>query len=230
MNKVIDWLKSIRLDRILTVFLVGILVFVSTACSNGASAKTADEIREEVPGSAVTSPYKGGMNDYSDVDPRQSTTDATAKAKALVDNAQKNIDEKSVDSTEQYVENYRSGTPLGERVKRIGENVSESAKQVTGDVTKGTQENLENVKATTQDAGKRTKQAANETADAAQSKVKEDVKNTKRAVNKAADTGENLGNKIQQAAQDASDAVKSTVNKGAKDTKRALNDAADAVD
>lgn len=237
MSKVIAWLKNIRLDRILTVFMAGLLLFVSTACSGGASAKTAggsaktaDQLRQEVPESAITNKYEGGMNDYSDVDPRQNIKGTQTKAKGLVDKAQKENAEKSVDSTEQYVENYRSGTPLGERVKRIGENVSESAKQVTGDVTKGTQENLENVKATTQDAGKRTKQAANETADAAQSKVKEDVKNTKRAVNKAADTGENLGNKIQQAAQDASDAVKSTVNKGAKDTKRALNDAADAVD
>lgn len=230
MNKVIDWLKSIRLDRILTIFLVGVLVFVSTACSGGASAKTADEIREEVPGSALTSPYKGGMNDYSDVDPRINPAEANAKAKALVDNAQKNIDEKSVDSTEQYVENYRSGTPLGERVKRIGENVTDSATQVTKDVSKGTQENLRNAKATTQDVGKRSKQAADETTDAAQSKVKEDVKNTKRAISKATDTGEDIGDKIQQAAQDASDAVKSTVNKGVSNTKRTLNNAADAID
>jgi hypothetical protein len=211
MNKVIAWLKSIGLDRILTVFMAGILLLVSTACSGGASAKTADEIRQEVPGSAVTNEYKGGMNDYSDVDPRFNGKEAQSKAKGLVDNARKNIEEKSVDSTEQYVENYRSGTPLGERVKRIGEDVGKAAENVKGDVSKGTQENIENTKDVAKDAAKNTKQTANKTSDAVESKVKSDIKTTQRAVDKAADSGENLGDKIKQAAQDAADAVKSAV-------------------
>lgn len=208
MNKVVDWLKSIRLDRILTVFLVGILLFVSTACSGRASAKTADQIREEVPGSAVTNEYKGGMNDYSDVDPRSNTTEAQAKAKGLVDNARKNIEEKSVDSGEQYVENYRSGTPLGERVKRIGENVGKAAENVTEDISKGTQENAQNA----QKAAKGAKQAADETANAAQSKVKSDIKTTQRS------------------AEDTAEAVKSKVSRDVNRTQRALDDAADAID
>ena len=208
MNKVVDWLKSIRLDRIFTVFLVGILMFVSTACSGGASAKTADQIREEVPGSAVTNEYKGGMNDYSDVDPRRNTTEAQAKAKGLVDNARKNIEEKSVDSGEQYVENYRSGTPLGERVKRIGENVGKAAENVTEDISKGTKENAQNA----QKAAKGATQAADETANAAQSKVKSDIKTTQRS------------------AEDTAEAVKSKVSRDVNRTQRALDDAADAID
>jgi hypothetical protein len=209
MNKVMDWLKSIRLDRVLTVFLVGILLFVSTACSSGASAKTADELREEVPGSAVTNEYKGGMNDYSDVDPRFNEKGAEAKAKGLVDNAQRNINEKSIDSPEQYVENYRSGTPLDERVKRLGEDVGESAKDIGKEAAKGSKENAQNAKEASKSAAQSTKQAANETADTAKSKVKDDVKNTQRAVDKATGNAENIGDKIKQAAQDAADAVQS---------------------
>jgi hypothetical protein len=209
MNKVMDWLKSIRLDRVLTVFLVGILLFVSTACSSGASAKTADELREEVPGSAVTNEYKGGMNDYSDVDPRFNEKGAEAKAKGLVDNAQRNINEKSIDSPEQYVENYRSGTPLDERVKRLGEDVGESAKDIGKEAAKGSKENAQNAKEASQSAAQSTKQAANETADTAKSKVKDDVKNTQQAVDKATGNAENIGDKIKQAAQDAADAVQS---------------------
>jgi len=209
MNKVMDWLKSIRLDRVLTVFLVGILLFVSTACSSGASAKTADELREEVPGSAVTNEYKGGMNDYSDVDPRFNEKGAEAKAKGLVDNAQRNINEKSIDSPEQYVENYRSGTPLDERVKRLGEDVGESAKDIGKEAAKGSKENAQNAKEASKSAAQSTKQAANETADTAKSKVKDDVKNTQRAVDKASGNAENIGDKIKQAAQDAADAVQS---------------------
>lgn len=208
MNKVINWLKDIRLDRILTICLVGLLVVVTTACSGGASAKTADKIREEVPGSALTNEYKGGINSYSDVDPRQSTTGAEAKAKALVDNAQRNIDEKGIDSAEQYVENYRSGTPLGERVKRIGENVGKAAENVTEDISKGTKENAQNA----QKAAKGATQAADETANAAQSKVKSDIKTTQRA------------------AEDTAEAVKSKVSRDVNRTQRALDDAADAID
>lgn len=179
MSKVIAWLKNIRLDRILTVFMAGLLLFVSTACSGGASAKTADELRQEVPGSAVTNKYEGGMNDYSDVDPRQNRTGAQTKAKGLVDKAQKENAEKSVDSTEQYVENYRSGTPLGERVKRLGEDVGESAKEVTEGVSKGTQKGLQNIKENAQDAPSYTKETAKETANVEPIKsVNNGIKNT----------------------------------------------------
>lgn len=216
MNKVINWLKDIRLDRILTICLVGVLVFVTTACSGGASAKTADQLREEVPESALTNEYKGGINSYSDVDPRQNTTGAEAKAKALVDNAQRNIDEKGIDSAEQYVENYRTGTPLGERTRRLGEDVGEAAKNVTEDVSKGVQKNTQQTKATAQDTAEKAKSTAQDAADktsrTAQSKVNEGVKGAQRSVDNAADAGESLGDKIKQAAEDAADAINPNIN------------------
>jgi hypothetical protein len=224
MNKMLHWLKSIRIDRIITAFLVGILVFVSTACSGGVlakttdqipSSKTADQIREEVPSTAVTNEYKGGMNEYSDVDPRFNPSGADTKAKGLVDNAKRNIDEKSVDSVEQYVENYRSGTPLGERVKRIGEDVGEAADNVKEEASKGAKENLQNTKETAKDTAKNATRAADDLADSSKSKVKTDVRNTQRALDDAADKGESLGAKIKQSATDAADTVKSTVNKAA---------------
>ncbi|HEY9635615.1 MAG TPA: DUF6658 family protein [Coleofasciculaceae cyanobacterium] len=213
MNKVIDWLKSIRLGQILTVFMAGLLVFVSTACSDGASAttpdkagNTANKVRQEVPDSAVTNKYEGGMNDYSDVDPRQSIKGAQSKAKGLVDNAQKNIEEKSIDSTEQYVENYRTGTPLGERVKRIGEDLGNAAGNVKEDLSKGSQKNIQGAK----EAAQSGKQAANEATDAAQSKVKSDIRNTQQTLDKAANKSGNLGNKIKQAAQDGATTIEDT--------------------
>ena len=225
MSKMINWLKSIRIDRIITAFLVGILVFVSTACSGGGvlakttdqipSSKTADQIREEVPSSAVTNEYKGGMNDYSDVDPRFNPSGANTKAKGLVDNAQRNIDEKSVDSVDQYVENYRSGTPLGERVKRIGEDVGKAADNVKEEASKGAKDNLQNTKEAAKDTAKKADRATDDFADASKSKVKSDIRNTKRTLDNAADSSESLGDKIKQTAKDAADAAKSTVNKAA---------------
>jgi hypothetical protein len=193
MNKVVSWLKSIRLDRIITICMAGLLMLVSTACSGNASAKTpdlaptADQIRQEVPSGAVTNRYEGGMNEYSDVDPRKDTSEAKAKAKGLIDNAQRNINEKSIDSPEQYVENYRTGAPLGERVKRIGENIGKAAGDVGEQASQGTRENLENAKAAGRDTAENTQQAVKDTAQSAKSKVDRDVENTKRAVSKAAD-------------------------------------------
>ena len=180
MKKLMGWLNGIRLDRILTAFLVGILLFVSTACSGNASAKTsaispktADQIRQEVPSGAVTSEYKGGMNDYSDVDPRFNESGAQAKAKGLIDNAQRNINEKGIDSVDQYVENYRSGTPLGERVRNIGEDIAGSAKNLQKDVAKGSKENFENLQNNTKNLGEKAKDTGEKTTTDAQYKVNE---------------------------------------------------------
>lgn len=187
MNKLSNWLKSIRFDRIVTAFLVGLVLFVSTACKEIASAKTADEIRSEVPSSAVTNKYKGGMNDYSDVDPRANITAAKAKAKELVDKAQRNINKKSIDSPEQYVENYRSGTPMGERVKRIGEDVSESAQNLKEDVSKGSQENYQRAKVRVPEATKKVTGAFKQVKENAQDTAKDAANNIQKAADKAAD-------------------------------------------
>jgi len=203
MNKVINWLKSIRPRQVITVFLSSLLLFVSTACNNtpkvlaktGPGNNTRQEVpsglqdvgagrgkdnRPEVPKVVQSNPYeKNTMNEYSEVDPRTDTSKLGAKAKALVDNAERNINTKGIDSPEQYVENYRSGTPLGERVRRIGEDVSNSAKDVTEGVSKGTQKGLENVKENTQDAVEGQKGTAD--------KVSSGIKNAKRGLEKAAD-------------------------------------------
>lgn len=231
MNKLMTWLKSTQIARIFTAFLVGVLLFVSTACSNEVKAKTADQIREDVPSSAVTNEYKGGMNNYSDVDPRKNTTEADTKAKALVDNARRNINEKSVDSTEQFVENYRNGTPFGERVKRIGEDVSDSVDSVKENISKGTQKNLrqtkdltnnvkdkaiqtkENTKDAAKDAANSVKKSANNVSKAGESKINQGIKSTQRALDDAADASDDLGDKIKRGAGDAANVVKSTVSK-----------------
>jgi hypothetical protein len=233
MNRVITWVKSIRLDRILTAFLASVLLLVSTACnSSKVLAKTADDARKEVPSAAVTNTYKGGMNDYSDVDPRRDTSEAKAKAKTLVKNAQQNINEKSVDSPGQYVENYRSGTPLGERVRRIGEDVSESTGEVVKGAAKGTQKGLQNIKENAQQAPGYVKGAAQETVDLdkSQSNANHSMNSPREALGSAAEAGKNIGDKVQGAAQDAADAVKSKVSRDFNRAQRAADRAADALD
>lgn len=194
MTRIIAWFKSIRLSKVITVFLAGILLFVSTACNGAVQAKspdnmgkpTADQIRREVPSRALTSPYEGGMNDYSDVDPRKGVSDTQSKARDLVENAQGNL-EKRADSPEQYRRNYQQGTPLGERVRRLGEDASESAEDVTKGVSKGTQRGVENLKENTQDAANKSQRTADKASNFAQDKANEAASGARRALDKAAD-------------------------------------------
>ncbi|MEO8891279.1 MAG: DUF6658 family protein [Coleofasciculaceae cyanobacterium] len=190
MNILKNWLKNIRLDRILTAFMVGILMFVSTACSNGAQAKTADQIKEEVPSSAVTNEYKGGMNDYSDVDPRRNTTEAKTKAKALVDNAKRNTTEKIVDSPQQLGDRVKGvGNKVGDAIGNIKENASDTIGDLKENVSKGTQKNLRQTQNLADDARDQAIQTKESAKDAAKG--------------------------IKRGAQDVADTVKSTVNKAA---------------
>lgn len=155
MQKLFSTIKRLNLFRVLTVFLAGVILFVSTACSpanvQAKGLEAGKNPRPEVPNQAITNQYEGGMNDFSDVDPRFDSSRANSKAEDLINKSEGNL-QKSVDSTEQYARNYKSGTPLGERIENLGEDISESTKDLTKGFTKGTERGIENIKSNTQDA------------------------------------------------------------------------------
>jgi hypothetical protein len=196
MKRVITWFKNNSLSRIVAVVLAGVLLIFTQACSGPTQATepsqpgykaTKIERNDPTKDYPLSSPA-GGMNNFSDVDPRArgNETQAKARAEALKENAKRNVDEKGVDSVEQYVENYRQGTPFGQRVKNLGEDIGSSAQELTEGVSKGTQRGLGNIKDNTKDA------------------AKDLNKNVQRA---AEDTSTN----VQRTAQDTTDAVKRTV-------------------
>jgi len=233
MNKFIAATKKIRLGQILMTFLAGILLFVTTACNSvqakdsGAVTGPRQEVpagklavpgqknpRPEVPGGTVTSPssdvinrFQGEtMNEFSDVDPRAEKLDAAARQRGqkLKENSAQNL-EKRADSVEKYVRNYREGTPFGERVNNLGEDVGSSAQELTD----RTQRGVENLKGNAQDATRGvTKSASRATENAAE--------NTKAS-------GKNIVDSAQQAIENASDAVKRQTSQAADSTKRALD-------
>ncbi|MEH2025686.1 hypothetical protein [Nostoc sp.] len=195
MKKAMTWLKNIRPLKVLTVFLAGIFLFLTQACGAPGVAAQPPQAGSQAPkierydstkDYPLNSPA-GGMNNFSDVDPRAiDEKAANDRADALVKNAQKNIDQKGIDSREQYGENYKQGTPLGERVKNLGEDIGSSAEEVRKGVVKGTQRGIENLKGNTQNAT-------------------EDV--TKNVQRGAEDAGKN----VKRTAEDAGDAVKGAV-------------------
>lgn len=219
MDRVIARIKNINLGKIITVFLSVIIMFVSTACSGGAQAKTpapgktADQVRHEVPSGAVTSEYKGGMNDYSDLDPRADFSDKQAKAKGLVDLTERQV----IDETDDVGTNTKrildkkgeNARDLGKNAKEDFQDAGDKAQKSVRDFSKGTQRGIENIKDNTQDsvsdANKSTMRAADN--------VKENSK----------DAGKNVFDSAKDAADQASSYVQNKTNEAVSGAKRAID-------
>lgn len=193
MNKLIEAIRSIKIKSILGVFLGGLLIFVTTACGAANANPPAPRLSGEGsinstkgPQSELYAPVQskkpGGMYPYNDenvTSPR-----AEAKAKALVKNSEENINK--VNSPKDFVENYRKGTPLGERTENLLEDVGDSAKEIADDWKGGTQKGLRNVK----NNSERAVDMAKDTTDEATSPIKRGVeKGAKQLQNKAEDAG-----------------------------------------
>ncbi|MFK0729662.1 MAG: hypothetical protein HEQ35_16030 [Gloeotrichia echinulata IR180] len=195
MQRLIAWLNNIRPLKILAVFLAGIFLVLAQACNRPGIAAEPPQPASQPPnaqsydptksdGYDLSTPYQRGINNFSDVDPRSEAAEnaAQARAESLKENAQRNIDEKGIDSVEQYVRNYQEGTPLNERVNRFGEDVSSSAEELREGLTQGTQRGFENLQENTKNA------------------ARDLTKNIQRAA-------EDTKIKVQRTVEDASDAV-----------------------
>lgn len=157
MSKFINFLKNMQIKlsfkKVLSTALVGFFLFFGTACSSvqaKANAPTADQVRDELPRGETYSQYKGGMNGYSDVDPRFDASAAKAKAKGLVDNAERNV----IDQTDDLATNTkRILDKKGQNVDDLGDNLQESseyakneAKRSARDFARGTEKGTDNIK------------------------------------------------------------------------------------
>ena len=177
MKKAMNWLKSIRPLKVLTVFFAGIFLFLTQACGDPGVATQPPQPDDQPAYTKRYDPTKdyplsspeGGMNNFSDVDPRAKSDEKAAndRSDALAKNSQKNIDQKGIDSPEQYGRNYKQGTPFGQRVKNLGEDIGSSADELGEGVVKGTQRGIENLKGNTQNAAEgATKNVQNKAEDA----------------------------------------------------------------
>ncbi len=198
MNKVTNWFKNLRIGKVITVFLSAMILFVTTACGGGGvMAKTADVVRPEVPGGAVTSKHQGGMNDFSDVDPRKDTSEAAAKAKGLIDNAESNV----IDQTGSVGGNTkRILDKKGENARDFGRNLDRStdraqdkAQGTIEDFAEGTKKGTQNIKENTGNAVEGAKQAAPDSVNNGLNAAKkglDKVSNADKGVGQALDTAE----------------------------------------
>jgi hypothetical protein len=212
MNRLTVFLKKIRLVQILTVFLAGILVFVSTACNRAdVMAKTADQIREEVPSTAATSKYKGGQNQYSDVDPRNpNITSVDAKAQLLKEQAQHRIDTKSSSNVGENVRRVADDVP--DKLNQIGQKVKEDVRAAgrnAGEFGDNAKQGFANLKDNTREGVKGAKDVAKEATQGAKERVAEGTESLRYdTANGQENVTENNGNPVKSNAEYASDRVR----------------------
>ncbi len=209
MKQMINWLKNISLRQILTGIMAGLLLFVGTACSDTPSvmAKTADQVREEMPSKYVNSTSEGGMNEYPDTDPRQQATNrAEAQAKALKDSAEGRLK----DDSRTYPDKDLGGIleEIPEQAAKIGDRAENAANEL----------------------GKQAKAGA----DLARETGETALENTRDTLNKGAKTAareaDKLGDKAQNTAENAADAAKSKVKNDLERSGKALERTADSID
>ncbi|MCP6758743.1 MAG: hypothetical protein NHB32_08230 [Fischerella sp. CENA71] len=158
MNKVISWVKKVRLHQIFTVFVLGVLVFFTQACSPSTAAQSTQSPKGNaevyVPkGDNVINPYEGGMNNFSDRDPR-AKSDAKARGEYLKENAAQNQAEKSTNNPLEAIRRVGSDAgSLGKNVQQKAEDVGNKVQNTAEDFARGTKQGVENIKGNTQDAG-----------------------------------------------------------------------------
>jgi ElaB/YqjD/DUF883 family membrane-anchored ribosome-binding protein len=234
MNRLTAFLKRIRFGQILTVFLAGILVFISTACNRAdvTAGKTADQIRKEVPSEAVTSQYKGGQNQYSDVDPRNANmTSVEAKAQLLKDQAQRRIDTKSSNNVGENVRRVADDAP--DKLSQIGQKVKEdvrAAKQNAEEFGENAKQGFANIKENTREGVKGAKEIAKEAGMGVKERVAEGTESLKYNVSQGKENVKDAGRAVKYNAEDASDKVRSKVSRDIDKTQRAAERAVDAID
>lgn len=208
MNSVVSFLKTLRLERIIIVFVAGVLLLLNTGCSRpDVQASRPDSGRvlsHESSGQGGTynqrrgqqtelydtiQERKGGMNEYSDVDPRVNTRGADAKARALVNNAENNV--QKVQNPEEFAEEYRQGKPFGERVQHVVDRVTNATENTANDAAKGTRRGIENLKDNSQTAvdevSEGARHASQNTSNAAKNQIKRSARGVQEGVENAAD-------------------------------------------
>jgi len=241
MKRLTAFLKKIRAVQILTVFLAGILVLVSTACSrpdvtagttDGITGKTSDQIREEVPSEAVTSEYKGGQNQYSDVDPRNPNVKASeAKAQLLKDQAQRRIDTKSSSNVGENLRRVADDAP--DKLDQIGEKVNDDARtaqQKADEFGDKTKKGFANLKENTREGLKGAKDIVKEATEGAKDRAAEGTESLKYNVSQGKENVKDAARNVKYSAEDTSDKVRAKVNRDIDRTQRAAERAADAID
>jgi hypothetical protein len=163
------------LYRFMLSFLAIALLVITTACNN--SEVAAKTNLENPPQGKITELYKpitpevGGMNNYSDVDPRVDTSKVDIEAKRLIKQAKK-LEQKDTNPLQQIKKEF-DNKGLKERVEDTADNIRQSAQETAEDVSKGTRKGFANAKENAKSFKNDVESAANSLGQKAQDKIRD---------------------------------------------------------
>jgi hypothetical protein len=126
-----------------------VLVVTTTACNGITNAATKPTVNNPTNGK-ITELYKpivpqtGGMNNYTDVDPRVDTSKAEGKTDRLIKQA-KDLEQKDTNPFKQLQKQFTQ-KGVNERAEDAVEGVNRSAQETADGVAKGTQKGFGNLK------------------------------------------------------------------------------------
>ncbi len=150
-NAVKSTLLSFKLKSLYKAVLsfVAISLLVTTTACNG-SEVAAKKNLENPPAGKITSLYKpitpevGGMNNYSDVDPRVDTSKVDSKVDRSIKQA-KDLARKDTNPLQQVKKDF-DNKGIQKRVEDAADSIRESAEETADGISKGTRKGLANVK------------------------------------------------------------------------------------
>jgi hypothetical protein len=130
-----------------------VFLFVSTACNGSEVAKVDRPSVDNPQANKVTELYKtiepreGGMNNYSDVDPRVDTSEAKAKTDRLIKKTDDLVNKDTNPFQSARKEFDKKG--IKDRAEDFSKDLGKAVKENTKDFAKGTERGFENVKKNT---------------------------------------------------------------------------------
>ena len=189
MKNIIQVIKSINIKQVVTVFLVGCLVFVSTACNQGTVAQAGTKADMEAARATsndydkydAKQEYKGGMNRYND--DRRYDSETAAKTQTLIDTAKR----RKVDDLGEFADNVGERSvldpetnkrALGKFSDKVEDNIDDAAQYVDNKSDK-LQRNLSKVPGGAKDVFEGAVDTAQDAAEDATKATKTTAKNIK---------------------------------------------------
>ncbi len=150
-NTVKSTLRSFELKSLYkaALSLLTIALLLTTTACNGSEVASKANL-DNPPQGKITELYKpitpevGGMNNYSDVDPRVDTSKVDAKADRLINQA-KGLERKDTNPLQQ-IKKELDKKGIQERVGDTAEGIGQSAQETAADIAKGTRKGFANVK------------------------------------------------------------------------------------
>jgi ElaB/YqjD/DUF883 family membrane-anchored ribosome-binding protein len=213
MKKIISYLRVKRIPQLISVSFAVLFFLMTTACSQPSvsaneSKPGAAKVAVQNPPSKVASPYRqdkdnvpagqvtefydsiqpveGGMNNYSDIDPRQDTSKADAKAKKLVQQASHPEADKFSNPLD-AVKKELADEPIPERVQKFSKDIGDSVKKLAKDTSDESQKGIKNIKDNSKSFAENTKSTAESNVDRLTQNLKSTADDTSDVVKQAID-------------------------------------------